>query len=303
LASLDWAVGAGVTDEVWRETCRKVRRRRRRRLAAAGAAVAVCAFAAVGLFGPQIDRVQPALAATDVRPSEVGALVITPARRSLPDGTSIDLRPGAEIRVAFSAHERFVALLAGEAHFAVAKDPSRPFVVAAAGMRVRAVGTAFSVDVASARIAVLVTEGTVAVETSPPAAAVPAAGSAPPEPADSPAVLAVLDAGRRLVVARDAAAPASAPLVSELTADEIDARLAWRAPRLNLSRTPLADALPHFNRHGSAQLVLGDPTIGEVRLSGILRADNTATLLRLLEAEYGLRAEPRAGSELVLKRR
>jgi transmembrane sensor len=59
-----------------------------------------------------------------------------------------------------------VVLERGEAHFQVAKNPARPFVVVARGVEIRAVGTAFSVGLESTRVEVLVTEGQVAVETA-----------------------------------------------------------------------------------------------------------------------------------------
>ena len=45
--------------------------------------------------------------------------------------------------VRFQKTERAVKLDRGEAWFQVAKDRARPFVVAAGGIRVQAVGTAF----------------------------------------------------------------------------------------------------------------------------------------------------------------
>jgi ferric-dicitrate binding protein FerR (iron transport regulator) len=55
-----------------------------------------------------------------------------------------------------------------------------------------------------------------------------------------------------------------------------------------------------LNRHGKLRLVLADPAVGKVKLSGVLRGDNFDTLLRLLEEEHGIVARPRANGELVL---
>ena len=62
--------------------------------------------------------------------------------RALDDGTVVELNGGAEIEVQFTAAERRLRLVRGEAHFQVAKNPLRPFVVEAGGVAVRAVGTA-----------------------------------------------------------------------------------------------------------------------------------------------------------------
>jgi transmembrane sensor len=60
------------------------------------------------------------------------------------------------------------AARSGEAHFFVEKDPQRPFVVNAAGIDVRAVGTAFNVRIDPAAVEVLVTEGRVRVDPAVP---------------------------------------------------------------------------------------------------------------------------------------
>jgi transmembrane sensor len=88
--------------------------------------------------------------------------------------------------------------------------------------------------------------------------------------------------------------------VLSVPAAELAERLAWRVPRLEFSQTPLAEALELFNRHSRVRLVLGDADLGNLHLSGIVRADNTAALLQLLKSDFGLRSEPRGENEIVL---
>jgi transmembrane sensor len=296
LHPLDWAVEARAGDEIWQQTQHKVRQRRRRRWQAVGGVVAAAVFLGglgwSGALGGR-DPAGPGHAAV----ATAGSAVIVPEQRILPDGSKIDLKPGAVVRVNFSEGARQVALLQGEAHFLVMKDAQRPFVVSAGGVEVRAVGTAFSVQLENRQVDVLVTEGRVAVERAPATTENPSGAVPVPPPA-----LAMLDAGRRVVIERYAPTTVPAPVINQLTAAEIDARLAWRAPRLDFTRTPLAEALPLIIRHSQVQVLLADPSIGQVRLSGILRADNVETLLRLLEAEHGLRAEWRGPAEVILRR-
>src|SRR5690606_20576679 len=61
--------------------------------------------------------------------AEPTAIVWTPERRTLPDGSIAELPPGSEIAVQFSAQERRVLLTRGEAHFQVVTDHARPFRV------------------------------------------------------------------------------------------------------------------------------------------------------------------------------
>ena len=95
------------------------------------------------------------------------------ASYQLSDGTRITLNTNSELKVDYSQDRRRIYLLRGEAHFDVAKNPQRPFVVYAGEGMVWAVGTAFNVryqhgsDANSQDnyIDVTVTEGTIKVYT------------------------------------------------------------------------------------------------------------------------------------------
>jgi transmembrane sensor len=88
-------------------------------------------------------------------------------RVRLQDGSLIQLNTNSKVRVRFTATLRHVQLSRGEAHFTVAHDAHRPFDVRAADNTVRAIGTAFSVRLRTARqIEVVVTEGRVVVAAS-----------------------------------------------------------------------------------------------------------------------------------------
>ncbi len=81
----------------------------------------------------------------------------------LNDGSTVDLNSQSKIRVRFTEHRRNVVLLEGQALFRVAKDVSRPFVVATTDTHVRAVGTQFDVYRKDSGTIVTVVEGRVAV--------------------------------------------------------------------------------------------------------------------------------------------
>jgi transmembrane sensor len=278
--ALDWVLRHGQAGAVCAAVEARLRRRRRAGLGAAAALV--LAVVTVGLAWRQ--RHVPAVPAP-VPPAD--AVVLRPPTQVLPDGTVVELRGDAVVAVDFTPELRRVELRRGEAHFQVAKNPRRPFLVVAGGLAVRAVGTAFAVGLGTKQVEVVVTEGTVALE----------------EPAAPARTGTRLEAGSRAVVALGPPdAPHPAPAVSPLSADELDQRLAWRAPRLEFSGTPLGRALPMFRQDPRHRLVLGDPALADLELSGILRADNVDSLLRLLETEFGVTAEQR-GDELVLRRR
>ncbi|MDR2675124.1 MAG: FecR domain-containing protein [Opitutaceae bacterium] len=153
------------------------RRRRRRARIAAAAAAAACAIAAFAFLPLQTkpDAADGARAAARARSS---VAVTQPERRVLDDGSLVELRPGAAIEARYDDATRRIVLAGGEAHFQVAKNPARPFVVEAGGMEARAIGTAFTVQLSAEQVEILVTEGRVAVEKTPPAGAAAPAGSA-----------------------------------------------------------------------------------------------------------------------------
>jgi len=150
LHGVDWAIKAGAADEVMIGTGVRVRRRRRRRMAVAGG-VAVIALAC-GLWISAGHR-SPRLANAPAT-----AIVDLPERQTLPDGSVVELKDDSKIYVAFTPGFRRVALVSGEAHFKVAKNKERPFIVVIGNVEVRAVGTAFSVQRGDASVEVLVTE-------------------------------------------------------------------------------------------------------------------------------------------------
>ena len=294
LHPMDWAIEAKAVDEIWQQTQLKVRRRQRRRRQVAAGSLVVALVAAGILWRGWRDGHQPSGAAHETMAATRSA-VLMPEQRLLADGSKIDLKPGATLRVAYSQTARTVVLLQGEAHFEVMKDPRRPFVVQVGGVEVRAVGTAFSVQLETRQVEVLVTEGRVAVERSTE----PAGGAAAGRPAAPP--VAFLDAGTKLVVPADL--PPATPLeIKPITSEQVATELAWRGKRVELSGTPLAEAVELFNRHNRLQLAVADPSLARHQLSGIFWADDAEGFVRLLEAGMGVSAE-RAADTIVLRRK
>ena len=264
-------------------------RQRRKKFGAASAAVATLTIVCLVWWLPET---------REPSSSPVPSLVVQrPETRTLPDGSTVELKPEAKIVVDFGGKLRRVRLVAGEALFAVAKDPSRTFVVEAGGVEVRALGTAFAVQLRTSGIEVLVTEGRVAVNQAE-AHATHAAGDAtlPVEPR----VLAVVDAGSRVVV--DLAPEASLPQVTPIVPEELVERLAWRATRVEFSGTPLSEVVVFLNRHHATRFVIEDQSIARVQLSGNFRVDDAVVFTRMLDAGFGIKAEPRGEKEIVLRR-
>lgn len=230
------------------------------------------------------------------RPGEAQRYVTAAARQqqiALNDGSVVDLNVSSEVSVRLTSSERRVTLASGEAHFAVAHDTARPFIVTAAGVSVRAVGTAFSVRVGDAGVEVLVTEGRVELTREPVAgpggAAAPGAGGLPP-----------LVAGERAVIGSEGAV-ARAP-VERVSAEALSAAVRWHSQVMTFSDLPLREAVVLFNRRNDLQLVLADEKLGAQKIGGTFAADQVAAFVRLLEKDGDVVAEPRGAREIVLRR-
>lgn len=257
------------------------RRNRRRLTAGIFAAAASVVFA----FSVLRDRGEPA-------PEVAGRMEVKPERRTLPDGSVVELKAGADILVNFSPGQRDVRLVRGEAHFAVAKDTARPFVVTAGAVSVKAVGTEFAVRMASAEVDVLVTEGRVAVERTVPN----------PRPLTEPPTPTFLDAGSRTVV--PVALADDTPLeIQPVAAPQIASALAWRGMRVEFTATPLGEIVARLNHQNRVQLALAEPALANLRISGIFWLDDPNGFARLVEASAGLRTTSDRDGRIVLSRR
>lgn len=300
--AFDWPHDTGTTAAVLREMEVQVglRRRRRWRVRMASgvlAALVVC----VWLWRPEP-------AQDSATPATTAAVVSAPLRRILPDGSVAVLRGDATVEIDYAADARRVRLVHGEAIFDVRKDPGRPFVVRAASVDVRAIGTEFAVSVQDEAVEVLVTEGEVAVENAPSGDASPAPASAPnratagPTESLKPAIAPseyMVQAGKRIVVQLSPQAPT--PEVVAISPEEITQRLGWRVPTLRFSRAPLRDVVAKINQYSRVRLVLDGAALNELPLSGAIRADNVEALLELLATDYGIKAEPRGATEIALR--
>ncbi|TCT25398.1 FecR family protein [Thermomonas haemolytica] len=249
---------------------RHVRHRRPRWPWAIAAMLAACTLVAVGLWRPTPPASQPPAYAYESGIGQVRQIVLT-------DGSRVTLAAASRIEVQLTRQARRVHLLQGEAIFAVAKDPARPFSVAARGYRAVAVGTRFSVRRDPGSVRVVVTEGTVRLED--------AAGAA--------GASALLPAGS-LALAR-----ADGVLVRNLALEDAQHLLDWQQGWLVFRDTPLSEAVAEFNRYNARKLVLADARAGALRIGGSFRWDNEDGFVRLLEAGFPIRAEAQDGRILL----
>lgn len=189
----------------------------------------------------------------------------------LADGSHTTLASDSRIDVRLSRRERRIDLQQGEAFFDAAKDPARPFVVEAGGRRVVAVGTRFSVRRDGPDLRVVVTEGTVRLESD--------AIDGTPQPA------ALLPAGSVALARREGVLVRSVPLA------EAEQLVDWRSGLLVFRDATLAEAAAEFNRYNVRKIVIADPSVADLRIGGSFRWENAEGFVRLLEQGFPVRAD------------
>ena len=223
---------------------------RRGLLASLGAAVAACAAIAVA---PRLLSARYGTAVGEIR------------RVPLSDGSMAAINTDTLLDVHMQPRLRQVKLDRGEAWFQVAKDPQRPFVVESGPVRVRAVGTAFSVRRRDGGCEVLVTEGVVEAWSS-----------------DGRTAPRRVRAGERIFVS-DTIGPAT-PAVAPI---DITRNLAWREGQIVLDGEAFSAAAAEFNRYNDRKIVIANAAMADEKLVGWFRTNEPESFARAAASSFG----------------
>jgi transmembrane sensor len=140
---------------------------------------------------------------------------------------------------------RQAKLRRGRAHFDVAEDKVRPFHVIAGDQRISTPGGHFDVSRDGMVVSVLLEEGPVEVALENPAGV--------PMPR-------TLAAGQLVVFAEDKVVREERPVMERASA--------WRQGRLAFFGEPLAEAVAAMNRYTRRPIVILDPDIAQMPISG-----------------------------------
>jgi transmembrane sensor len=192
---------------------------------------------------------------------------------TLPDGSQVTLNTDTVLRTRADDARRLVYLDQGQAYFKVAKDKRHPFIVAAAGRTVTAVGTAFDVRVEHGELKVVLVEGKVRVQAAPP----PAAGKTPSPIKVSSAPMATdMSAGSELVARDDTE--------WRLTPTNIDQEMSWLKGQLVFDGAPLSEVVSEMNRYSVRKIEIADPALASRRVGGNFSPGDVQGFARILEA-------------------
>ncbi len=196
---------------------------------------------------------------------------------ALVEGSRIEMNTATRLRTLISNQRRDVWLDRGEAFFEVAHIEDSLFVVHAGPRTITVVGTQFSVRRDADKVTVAVLKGRVRVED-------PMRGESSATTTVTPGDVAIGEGSSTIVTSKPIAA--------------IEAKLTWREGRLVFAATSLAEVADEFNRYNHRQLVIADPAVAAIRISGTFRASNVEAFVRLLKEAYGLKVESTADGTL-----
>jgi transmembrane sensor len=195
---------------------------------------------------------------------------------TLADGSMVTLNTNTIVETDLRRHIREIYLRKGEAHFQVAHDRSRPFLVHAGDAVVRAVGTAFEVRVLTDQhVDVVVNEGSVEVQATAPMPVSPNPSTRPRAAAAT--TVRALNAGERLSTASHDYA------VTPITAQQLSSELAWREGAIIFDSEPLSDAIAEVERYTDARIVISDPQIAGMRVGGRFRTGDVQEFFDALQ--------------------
>ena len=242
---------------------------------AASLVAVVLAGTYVASLPPAPDPTTPAISAVAVQRYVTG--VGEQRAVTLADGSTMALNTGSVVEVAYGPARRDIRLLKGQALFQVAHNTIRPFVVTAGDRKVTAVGTRFDVRLDGQAVKVVLVEGRVKVEPLHPSGV---ARLAP--------VIAVrtLDAGEELLAAPDTRV--------EITSADTEQATSWRQGQVIFRDNTIAEAVAEMNRYSDTQLVIDDPRIAGLKISGVFGVTREENFLAALTSFYPIEADKRS---------
>jgi transmembrane sensor len=205
---------------------------------------------------------------------------------TLADNSKISLDANSEVTVRYTKTSRELHLLKGQARFDVAHDVERPFSVQAGDQKVIATGTAFNIDMAGQKVLVTLIEGHVVVLNEN----IHSATLNFSRPAWRGSV--ELKAGQQL-----AAVPSAPP---EVEIADIQRVTAWTTGQIMFDNEALSSVVTRVNRYSDTQIVIADPKVSAMRISGVLNAGDVSGFVDIVTHYLPVRASATDSGNIAL---
>jgi ferric-dicitrate binding protein FerR (iron transport regulator) len=248
------------------------------------------AVLAVLLIYPQTGQgikplISPSYAQNTLRANEYQTALGQHQTINADDGSIIVLAAKSRVFIDYSAAQRDIYLLSGEALFTVAKDKERPFVVHNQGRTVQALGTIFNVRESKTMMEVAVLEGIVEVKTQ---------SNKNSELTKSPQA-ATLVAGQALHLDKLGS-------FSDTLAFEINERMAWQDGRLNYINTHLANVVFDLKRYSELSIHIPDDQVANLGYTGSVIYDKVDDWLIALPYIFPVEVQRHGNTVVIAKR-
>lgn len=177
---------------------------------------------------------------------------------ALDDGSRLLLDSGSHVDISWHVRSRQVDLRSGQVLFDVSEALYRPFLVSAGSTRVQVLGTRFNVRrLDDDNVRVTLARGRVEVDGA--------------STAQSPVFL---TPGQQVDSIRGQLQPVA----------QVDAStaMAWQEDRIVFEQTPLGEAVSLLRQYRQAPILLSDPSLATLKVTGVFEAHSTDMLLDLL---------------------
>lgn len=205
----------------------------------------------------------------------------------LSDRSVLTLNTNSLVKVSYNDSARLLRLERGEMSIEVAHDPARPLTVLAGPRTVRAVGTAFNVQIIDdQQVELIVTEGTVIVGSASSEA--PHVNGPPPR---------TVTKGEKILLGLDR------ETVAKVSDSVLSAELSWRQGNLVFRGETLAVAIAEVSRYTPVRFEIADESLKELRIGGLFKAGDVDGLLATLKENFNIDSERPEAERVVLKAR
>lgn len=217
----------------------------------------------------------------------------------LEDGSLVTLNTQSSVRVDYSDAFRVIHLTEGEALFEVAKDPARPFRVIASSAVIQAVGTQFNVRSIAEDVTVTVVEGIVDVSAKPPRNPSGQVGRLPDADESEPGAPVIEPV--RLTVGQQARLQPGSGKVAVIEVPAVEKAIAWQQRRLVFEHLSLKEVIDEFNRYNDPPIVIDDPELRSLPISGVFRSNDRESFVQFLSQMQLAESHTRADGTIVLR--
>lgn len=199
---------------------------------------------------------------------------------TLSDGSKILLDTDSHLHVSYDDAERRIDMQQGRAQFSVHGDKHWPFVVHAGDGTVTALGTRFQVGLDEHKVKVALLEGHLAIAT---------------------------DADGRIrhasLSARQGLSFDDHGVISPVQPVDMAAAEGWTTGTLFAHDWSLPDLLREMNRYSTTQLVIVDPALRKLHVSGVFEAGDQESLIKALQLGWSIRARRLSVTRVELSRK